>query len=41
LGLLNNNYLIAIAVINYQDIGVLFGLGYGAASIKELIDKPS
>jgi hypothetical protein len=37
LGLLNNDYLKGITFLNYQDIGVLFGLGFAAASIKELI----
>jgi hypothetical protein len=41
LGLLNNSYVTAITVISYQDIGVLFGLGFATASLKELIDKPS
>jgi hypothetical protein len=37
LGLLNNDYLKGITFLNYQDIGVLFGLGFAAASLKELI----
>jgi hypothetical protein len=28
-----------ITFLNFQDIGVLFGLGFGAASLKELIIK--
>lgn len=39
LGLLNNEYLMGITFLNYQDIGVLFGLGFGATSLKELIMK--
>jgi hypothetical protein len=39
LGLLNNDYLMGITFLNYQDIGVLFGLGFGATSLKELIIK--
>jgi len=39
LGLLNNEYLMGITFLNYQDIGVLFGLGFGATSLKELIIK--
>jgi hypothetical protein len=39
LGLLNNDYLKGIAFLNYQDIGVLFGLGFAATSLKELIVK--
>ena len=39
LGLLNNDYLMGITFLNFQDIGVLFGLGFGAASLKELIIK--
>jgi hypothetical protein len=39
LGLLNNEYLMGITLLNYQDIGVLFGLGFGATSLKELMVK--
>lgn len=39
LGLLNNDYLLGITFLNYQDIAVLFGLGFGATSLKELIIK--
>jgi hypothetical protein len=39
LGLLNNDYLVGITFLNYQDIGVLFGLGFGATSLKELFVK--
>jgi hypothetical protein len=39
LGLLNNEYLMGITFLNYQDIGVLFGLGFGATSLKELFVK--
>jgi hypothetical protein len=37
LGLLNNEYLKGITFLNYQDIGVLFGIGFGATSLKELL----
>jgi len=39
LGLLNNDYLKGITFLNYQDIGVLFGLGFAATSLKELIAR--
>jgi hypothetical protein len=41
IGLLNNDYVTGIRVINPTVILVLISIGLGIGSIKELVDKPN